>query len=256
MPNWKKVITSGSNAELNNITASGDISSSGYIYGTSLVGANEYAFRYTNNGTIYNTGLFFSQTEGQYQFLDGSSNSVLSIQAGNGELTTGDVQWPYQDGSINQLLKTDGAGNIDFTSTINLSGDINTLGNISGSLTGSFKHLKATTIEGNSPLIIKGVSNLTFADPGDGVTFNNTNLYGNPVFHGDINIYSGSQLLDQFDNVFLESTSLTALSGEIIFGGLGIPTRIRGNGIILENPITASIISSSQLIGTIDGGTF
>ena len=28
MPNWKKVITSGSNAELNHITASGNISSS------------------------------------------------------------------------------------------------------------------------------------------------------------------------------------------------------------------------------------
>lgn len=29
-----------------------------------------------------------------------------------------------------------------------------------------------------------------------------------------------------------------------------------GNGIILQNPVTASIISSSQLIGAIDGGTF
>ena len=29
MPNWKKVITSGSNASLNDITASGNISSSG-----------------------------------------------------------------------------------------------------------------------------------------------------------------------------------------------------------------------------------
>ena len=31
MPNWKKVITSGSNAHLNNITASGNISASGTV---------------------------------------------------------------------------------------------------------------------------------------------------------------------------------------------------------------------------------
>ena len=31
MPNWKKVITSGSNAHLNQITASGDISASGFV---------------------------------------------------------------------------------------------------------------------------------------------------------------------------------------------------------------------------------
>ena len=31
MPNWKKVITSGSNAHLNHITASGNISSSGQL---------------------------------------------------------------------------------------------------------------------------------------------------------------------------------------------------------------------------------
>ena len=31
MPNWKKVVTSGSNAHLNQITASGNISSSGNL---------------------------------------------------------------------------------------------------------------------------------------------------------------------------------------------------------------------------------
>jgi cytoskeletal protein CcmA (bactofilin family) len=38
MPNWKKVIVSGSNAILNNITASGDISASGDIYATNFIG--------------------------------------------------------------------------------------------------------------------------------------------------------------------------------------------------------------------------
>lgn len=34
MANWKKVIVSGSNAELNHITASGDITASGYLFGS------------------------------------------------------------------------------------------------------------------------------------------------------------------------------------------------------------------------------
>ena len=34
MPNWKKVVTSGSNAHLNHITASGNISASGTIQST------------------------------------------------------------------------------------------------------------------------------------------------------------------------------------------------------------------------------
>ena len=38
MPNWKKVIVSGSNAILSNITASGDISASGDIYATNFYG--------------------------------------------------------------------------------------------------------------------------------------------------------------------------------------------------------------------------
>ena len=38
MPNWKKVIVSGSDATLNNITASGNISASGTITAASFTG--------------------------------------------------------------------------------------------------------------------------------------------------------------------------------------------------------------------------
>lgn len=130
-------------------------------------------------------------------------------------------------------------------------------GNISGSLTGSFAHLKATVIEGNSPLSVLGVSNLTFADPGDGVTFSNTNLYGNPVFHGDINIYSGSAIYDEVDQVIFRSTNTQIpTDGFLQLGDASTTTQIYGKGIAFQNPVTASIISSSQLIGAIDGGTF
>jgi hypothetical protein len=111
---------------------------------------------------------------------------------------------------------------------------------------GSFSHLKATTIEGNSPLSVLGVSNLTFTSSGEGITFSNTNLYGNPIFHSDVNVYSQSQFLDQADNVIFDSTSNgDPYDGEIRFGGISVPTRINGDGIILVSPVTASIISSS-----------
>jgi len=139
-----------------------------------------------------------------------------------------------------------------------LVGEITASGNISGSITGSFKHLKATTIEGNSPLIIKGVSDLTFADPGDGVTFSNTNLFGNPIFHGDINIYSGSAMLDEIDQVIFRSTNENQpADGFLQLGDNGTHTELRGNGIKLTSVLTASVIScSGEFISTINGGTY
>ena len=175
----------------------------------------------------------------------------------------------YGDGSNLTGISSDPfpyTGDADITGYLSVDGNITASGNISGSLTGSFKHLKATTIEGNSPLTIKGVSNLIFADPGDGITFSNTNLYGNPVFHGDINIYNQSQFLDQSDNIIFESTNNgDPLNGEIQFGGFAIPTKIRGVGITLgsdtvisgSTEITGSLtVRGGELIGTINGGTF
>ena len=62
-----------------------------------------------------------------------------------------------------------GATNLVVTGSIFASGsttnaNITASGHISASGTGSFGHIKATTIEGNSPLNIKGLNKLDF-DP-------------------------------------------------------------------------------------------
>ena len=177
-------------------------------------------------------------------------SSVAGNTPGTGDMVAGELAMNTADGklflrddsTVRPIVTTDA----EITGSLNLVGNITASGNISGSLTGSFKHLKATTIEGNSPLIIKGVSDLTFADPGDGVTFSNTNLFGNPIFHGDINIYSGSAMLDEIDQVIFRSTNTQIpADGHLQLGDTATPTELNGDGITLKDD---TIISGSTTI--------
>ena len=49
------------------------------------IGPNEYAFQFTGNP---NFGLFFNQTDGRYEFLDGSADPVIGFNANTGNFTT------------------------------------------------------------------------------------------------------------------------------------------------------------------------
>ena len=86
---------------------------------TLLVGPNQYAFR-LKNGTVFNYGLYFNATASKHEFINATGNTIFSIQANTGELTIGDVTGgthyilPSADGSANQVLATDGSGNVDF----------------------------------------------------------------------------------------------------------------------------------------------
>jgi len=132
-----------------------------------------------------------------------------------------------------------------------LVGEITASGNISGSLTGSFKHLKTTTIEGNSPLTIKNVTELTFLS--SSIQFaNDSNLFGNPVFHGDINIYSGSAMLDEVDQVIFRSTNDSQpANGRLQMGDASTPLDIRGK----TTNLSGSIFIDTTLVRNITGST-
>ena len=111
---------------------------------------------------------------------------------------------------------------------------------ISASGTGSFAHLKATVIEGNSPLTLKDVAE---------INFNNADLFGNTTFHSDVNIFSGSAFLDDVDLVIFRSTNNSnPINGFLQLGDNSVPTELRGNGIKLTSTLTASIISASGAI--------
>ena len=96
---------------------------------TLLVTGNQYAFRFkSTSGTIQQTGLFFSSTDGQYQFLNGSGISILGVQAGSGVLHLGvqggtGFSLPATDGSSGQVLQTNGSGSVTWATPASGGGD-------------------------------------------------------------------------------------------------------------------------------------
>lgn len=117
------------------------------------------------------------------------------------------------------------------------------IGNVSASGTGSFALVKATNIEGNSPLNIRGVSKLIFDSTlGDTPS---AEFYGNPIFHSDTNIYSGSAFLGTDDDLIFRSNDST---DTLEIGGNRYKTKIEGAGIELVQTLTASLISASGAI--------
>lgn len=68
----------------------------------------------------------------------------------------------------------------------------------------------------------------------DEIQFNNTNLFGNPIFHGDVNVYSSSAFLDEYDHEIFRSNASSQGTGSIQFGGLGLKTLVQGNGITID----------------------
>jgi len=85
--------------------------------GTLLVTGDQYAFRFRSgtSGAPANTGLYFSVTNGAYEFLNGNSVPIFQIKAGTGETKIANAfTLPITDGSANQVLQTDGSGNVDW----------------------------------------------------------------------------------------------------------------------------------------------
>jgi len=157
--------------------------------------------------------------EDTYQRLVQVSGS--SYYDGTGSLL--DLSGGAQD--LQSVVEQGATANITITSSAETA--------ISASGTGSFGHLKATVIEGNSPLNIKGVTSLIFSTAS--VQFGaNANLFGNPIFHGDVNVYSGSAFLDEYDHEIFRSNATDQGVGNMQFGGLGLETLVRGDGITIN----------------------
>lgn len=132
MSTWKKVLIEGEGGITDVVQDTtpqlgGDLDTNGNYIDMSgntasslLITGNQYAFRYKAGGNVFNYGLFFNSTTIQHEFLNSVGNSVFSIDASNGELTIGDTSgpnyftFPITDGTANQVLQTDGNGNVDW----------------------------------------------------------------------------------------------------------------------------------------------
>lgn len=140
----------------------------------------------------------------------------------------------YYDGTGSLLDLGGGAQDLQSVLTQGASTDITLVSTaetaISASGTGSFALLKATVIEGNSPLTLKDVAE---------INFNNADLFGNTILHSDVNVYSGSAFLDEFDHTIFRSNASDQGVGNMQFGGIGLDTLVRGGEIKINAGVSS-----------------
>ena len=117
MPNWKKVVTSGSNAPFHHVTASGNISASGILYGSSAAIVNtlylggENRIDYNNDDVrLLDTGLYVA---------GGHITASSNISASGTITVSGDIE-----GSNGGRVALDGNGGENWIQSIGQQLDI------------------------------------------------------------------------------------------------------------------------------------
>jgi len=163
------------------------------------------AFDFTNQN-IQDTYPRLVQVSGS-SYYDGTG-SLLDLEGGAQDLQS--------------VVEQGASANITITSSAETA--------ISASGTGSFGFIVASNLQTPE---VQGVERLVFLPAAD-ITFNNTNLFGNPIFHGDVNVYSGSAFLDEYDHEIFRSNATDQGVGNIQFGGSGLETLVRGDGITIN----------------------
>ena len=202
------------------------------------------------NDTGYDV-KFFGATSGAYMLWDESTDDLILAgaaklylyDAGGGEylsssgsaltIASGGIAWelPTSDGSDGQLLKTDGSGNLDWTT---VSGTITAINNATAN---ELVTVGSTTTE------LDGEANLTFDGTdllvgGAGkVQLRDTGLYVASNADGDLDVVSDGTAVDSIN---LESA-----------GGITLDAGTAGSGIIYEDDGTEMLRvhnSSSDVI--------
>ena len=160
MPNWKKVLVSGSNAHLNQVTSSGGITTDGdlTVGGDSTVDGDLFVTQYIKHKGDVDTLINFTDNRirlkaGNIGFFDMEKDSSTpypaTINPGGNR-----INFRVVDRNTDLLLKTDSeafnvglyyAGNKKLETAV---GGVDITGNVSGSAasTGSFGFLEASNI--------------------------------------------------------------------------------------------------------------
>ena len=279
MANWKKVIVSGSNAELNHITASGNISASGFLFGNLPEDTNEL------NVVVYNP------TTGQLEYKE--LNLINTVAAPrlfladqvNSDSTTQNFKLSYDTGSsavgggvvpytrLSASAETPGtydvfpANNISWkgindiwdaevdaggqSSTTFYEGAINITGSVSGSRNG--------LIAGESAQIpitisLNAVDNNTNAVPSYNSAESNFNYLAksfNDGGIGELRIYVNNNEINSPARTINLESSYDAITGTV--GGVEIilsPTRSNADGTTGDPDPAKHARSGSYVVGT------
>ena len=244
MASWKKIITSGSNAELNHITSSGNFEITGNVSGSSTstgsfghiqtgtTGHAKLGYALVGDWPNTSTNAFFGNKDldqsavGNYA-LQQSTNGTTYLNTA----TSRDIHFRINNTTKMKLDSSGNLGvghNISPTEKLDVAGNIKASGNISGSATstGSFGRVEATTFVGDG----SGLTGLTSAaietynTSGDNRILTSVN---SSTVQGEAGLtFDGSELRVQGDIVaenFIVSSSVTHMtqsfsSGSTIFG--------------------------------------
>ena len=236
MPNWKKVITSGSNAHINHITASGNISSSngtgsfGRVEASTLEGTLVTAAQgnITSLGTLTTLTVDDITINGS-QISDGGNLTIIST-GGDVIIGSDEKQIDLRDGDDNTRFsfKTDSTPEMDVTGNFKLDGT----GTIELESTGD------TTIDASGDIVLDAAGDqIYFKD--NGSTRFTFNVDGTPEL--DV---TGDFIIDGSGDIKLDSaTNNINLVGNITASG-----NISSSGDITSN--TLNVNTSGELTGS------
>jgi hypothetical protein len=185
--------------------------------GAYRVAANKYVFQYITNP---NYGLFFNSSTPQYEFRNGSASAVFSINANtgngvfNGTLKVGSYTLPATDGSNGQVLKTNGAGTLSWSSDNNTIYTAGTGINISGTTVANSAPDQVITLTGSGATSVAGAyPNFTISS-----TDNNTNYSAGSGINisGNIITNTGDTNPNDDANLSLSNLSVTAINQDML----------------------------------------
>ena len=243
MPNWKKVIVSGSDAVLNNITATGDVTVQGDITAENYIVSS--TIMYMTQSFSDGSTIFGDDDTDTHQFTGSLYLSQSSINLDYGGrifgTTPGDVNiWPA---TANDHVSIKGHLIAEY---ITSSNDILVGGIIQGppAPTNPLWSINANGLGTFDSLTVNGTVNLngTFNNYGNGANDRHT-FTGNITASNDISasgdIYGNSYVIKDAGVITLNSPFIN-------FGNNSYRSQYKGTSHLFGAAITASIISASS----------
>ena len=173
-----------------------------------------------------------------------TTNNNLTLNTnGTGKVVINGLSFPITDGDAGQVLKTDGAGNLSFTSAV------------PGSLTIVGDDSTGTTVSIGETFKIAGTQNITTAVSGDTLTITGPNLssYATQSYVTSQGYITNSPITVVGD----DSTGVTLNSGETIkiAGTQNISTAVSGDTLTITGPNLSSYLTNSTLTVVGDDST-
>ena len=244
MPNWKKVIISGSDAALNSLEITSDLTLGVDGTGGNLTAHSNTAGRaltwnkVTSALSLADNSAMKFGTGGDFNIAHNGSNTVFTCINGNVSFINyaddQDISFTVdQGGTTHQLMTLDGSANSVGIGTTTPSAKLNVKG------TGTTSATTALLVEDSSGADLLEVNDLGNISIPNG----NLSLNGDAEITGSLTVKTGDLFVSGSTN-----TSIT-LAGEIVLGYESQPVKLNRNKAVLVNSGTAPV-------ATVDGTVF